>query len=89
MIRVELVRAWRNRCEAATVELADVASVGDALAASGWTVGEEFIGLAIFGVAATQSTALHDGDRVELLRGLLVDPRQARHLRAQRSSKVP
>ncbi|MGV8943993.1 RnfH family protein [Thermomonas sp.] len=85
MIRVELIRAWPSRCEATTVELADDASVGDALAVSGWALGQELIGLAVFGVAATPATRLHEGDRVELLRGLQLDPKQARRLRAQRS----
>lgn len=85
MIRVELIRAWPSRSEALIVELADDACVGDALLASGWTLDAEFIGLGIFGLAATPTTHLHDGDRVELLRGLQVDPKQARRLRAQRS----
>jgi putative ubiquitin-RnfH superfamily antitoxin RatB of RatAB toxin-antitoxin module len=37
------------------------------------------------GVSATPATGLRDGDRVELLRGLQTDPKQARRLRAQRS----
>lgn len=89
MIRVELVRAWQSRCKTTTAELADDASVGDALLASGWTLGTEFTGLAVFGIAATQATGLHDGDRIELLRGLQMDPKQARRLRAQRSGKSP
>lgn len=89
MIRVELVRAWPGRCESTTVELAGVARVGDALAASGWSLDHEFIGLAVFGVAATQATLLHAGDRVELLRGLQLDPKQARRLRARRSGNSP
>ena len=89
MIRVELVRAWPHRCETARVELADQATAGEALKCSGWTLGQEFIGLAVHGVAATPATVLHDGDRVELLRGLQVDPKQARRLRAQRSGKSP
>lgn len=87
MIRVELIRAWPGRSEAITVELADGARVEDALMASGWTLGQELIGLAVFGVAATKATPVRDGDRVELLRGLQVDPKQARRLRAQRSGK--
>ena len=89
MIRVELIRAWPRRCEATTVELADEANVGDALAASGWALDQEFIGLAVFGVAVTPATHLHAGDRVEVLRGLQLDPKQARRLRAQRSGKSP
>jgi putative ubiquitin-RnfH superfamily antitoxin RatB of RatAB toxin-antitoxin module len=87
VIRVELVRAWPCRSDARTIELADGACVGDALAASGWALGPEFIGLAVFGVVATPTTGLRDGDRVELLRGLQIDPKQARRLRAQRSGK--
>lgn len=89
MIRVELVRAWPRRSEATKVELADDASVGDALLASSWSLGTEFIGLAVFGVAASHATMLHDGDRIELLRGLELDPKQARRLRAQRSGTTP
>ncbi len=89
MIRVELVRAWPSRCEATTVELADDSTVADALVASGWTMDHEHIGLAVFGVTAKKATPLHDGDRVELLRGLQLDPKQARRLRAQRGGKSP
>ena len=85
MIRVELIRAWPGRSELTSVELADDARVGDALAASGWKPDPQLIGLAVFGIAATQATPLHDGDRIELLRGLQLDPKQARRLRAQRS----
>lgn len=89
MIRVELIRAWPTRCETITVELADDAHVADALVASGWAPDQDHIGLAVYGVAATRSTPLHDGDRVELLRDLQLDPKQARRLRAQRSGKSP
>ncbi len=85
MIRVELIRAWPSRSEATTVELADGANVEDALKASGWTRDQEHIGLSVFGNAATPATPLHDGDRVELLRGLQLDPKQARRLRALRN----
>jgi putative ubiquitin-RnfH superfamily antitoxin RatB of RatAB toxin-antitoxin module len=38
--------------------------------------------LAVFGRAATPATVLHDGDRIELLRPLLADPKQRRRERA-------
>src|SRR5262245_2687908 len=38
----------------------------------------------IWGRAAALDTALRDGDRVELTRGLLVDPKEARRLRYRR-----
>lgn len=85
MIRVELVRAWPRRHESVAVEVADGASVGDALTAAGWDMDADFTGIAVFGQAATTDTALHAGDRIELLRRLELDPKQARRLRAERA----
>ena len=85
MIRVELVRAWPRRHESVAVEIADGAHVGDALDAAGWRLDAEFTGLAVFGQAATTGTPLHAGDRIELLRRLELDPKQARRLRAERA----
>lgn len=85
MIHVTLVRAWQGRHESIEVDLPPPAQVGDALAASGWSLDGEHVGLAVFGRAATSGTQLHDGDRVELLRGLECDPKQARRLRAARA----
>lgn len=85
MIRVELVRAWPRRHESVTVEVADGAEVRDALEAAGWQLDAEFTGLAVFGQAATAETALNAGDRIELLRRLKLDPKQARRLRAERA----
>jgi putative ubiquitin-RnfH superfamily antitoxin RatB of RatAB toxin-antitoxin module len=42
----------------------------------------EFTAVAVSGVAATPRHVLHEGDRVELLRPLQLDPKQARRLRA-------
>ena len=84
-MRVELVRAWSHRHELRVVELGNGARASDALHAAGWSLDAEFIGLAVFGVAADADTVLHEGDRVELLRALQVDPKQARRLRAARS----
>jgi uncharacterized protein len=41
-------------------------------------------GFSIFGVAAEPGAALRDGDRVELLRPLQADPKEARRQRARR-----
>jgi uncharacterized protein len=43
--------------------------------------------LAIFGVAAHMETLLHDGDRIELLRPLQIDPKEARRKRAESGSE--
>ena len=85
MIRVELVRAWPRRHESVDVEVEEGAQVGDALAAAGWRLDAEFMGLAVVGQAATAGTPLHAGDRIELLRRLELDPKQARRLRAERA----
>ena len=63
------------------------ACVADALRVAGWALGGEFVGVAVSGVAATGATPLHPGDRVELLRPLQLDPKQARRLRAARAKE--
>lgn len=81
-MRVELARAWPRRHELRTVELPDRATVADALRAAGWGEEVENIAAAVFGVVADAATVLHEGDRVELLRPLVVDPKEARRRRA-------
>ena len=88
MIRVALLRAWPQRFEAAMVTLSMGACVGDALDAAGWQLDHEHVGLAIFGQAAKACTILHDGDRVELLRALQLDPKQARRARARKTRQA-
>jgi len=85
MIRIELLRAWPQRFERALIELPDGACVADALLRAGWKLDADFVALAVFGQAANGRTALHDGDRIELLRPLQIDPKQARRARAQNS----
>ena len=80
-IRVEIVRAWPHRAESMSLQLPDGAKVADALAASGWGDGD-CAGVAVFGQRATLEQRLSDGDRVEMLRALQADPKDARRLRA-------
>ena len=80
-IRVEVVRAWPRRNESRSLSLPDGATVGDALAASGWNDADR-AGVAVFGLRATPGQLLADGDRVEVLRGLRADPKDARRRRA-------
>ena len=47
------------------------------------------MGYAIHGQRAELTDQLHDGDRVELLRGLLADPKDARRKRAAGAGKSP
>jgi len=88
-IGVELVRAWPDRCEAFRLRLPEGASVADALAraaAAGFVPAAEAGPgmLAVFGKSATPATRLRDGDRIELLRPLLADPKERRRERAGR-----
>lgn len=83
-MHVELARAWPRHHELRRIELPPGATVADALSAAGWDAGAEGGGVAVFGVAADANTRLRDGDRVELLRPLLLDPKEARRQRAGR-----
>ena len=60
-----------------------VAAARDALAASGF-VDAGHPAVAIHGVIATPDTLLNENDRVEVLRPLLIDPKEARWRRALR-----
>jgi putative ubiquitin-RnfH superfamily antitoxin RatB of RatAB toxin-antitoxin module len=80
---VEIVRAWPRRHERIVVRLADGATVADALRTSGWAV-DGVSGFAVFGQRVLEADPIHDGDRLELLRPLQVDPKDARRRRARR-----
>lgn len=86
-MQVQLLRAWPKRAEHVHVEVKEDACVADALAVAGWQLGAEFVALSVFGVAAQADTHLHAGDRIELLRALQIDPKQARRLRAERAKQ--
>lgn len=73
--------AWPRRFVAVPLALPDGATLGDAVAASGLAL-EGVAGYALHGVRAEADALLHDGDRVELLRPLVVDPKEARRRRA-------
>ncbi|WCE03657.1 RnfH family protein [Pseudoxanthomonas sp. JBR18] len=81
-MRIEVVQARARGYEAVTLTLPEGATVGDAVQASGLGAGPAPAGLAVFGVLATAATPLVDGDRVELLQPLQVDPKEARRRRA-------
>lgn len=92
-LHIEVVHALPERCFAVRVELPAGATVADALEAA--AMPERVPGLvvdparlAVFGRAATPATPLHDGDRVEILRPLLADPKQARRKRAEAAAKL-
>ncbi|GAB2519775.1 RnfH family protein [Lysobacter humi (ex Lee et al. 2017)] len=81
MIEVELLRAWPRRFESCSLRLDVGATVEQAVAAAGWTGGDQ-VAYAVHGVRVSPQSALRDGDRVELLRPLVADPKEARRRRA-------
>lgn len=83
MIRVEVIRAWPRRHASVALQLAEGATVADALAACGLPQ-EGIGGHAVFGERVGPDATLSDGDRLELLQPLLLDPKEARRRRAGR-----
>ena len=81
-MRVEVVLAWARRFEAATLELAEGATVADALVRVDFARGTDVVAHAIHGVQVEAAHPLRDGDRIELLRPLQADPKEARRRRA-------
>ena len=91
-LSVEVVYALPARCWRWPLVLPAGATVADALAAAGLATALPGVvvdpaRLAVFGRTATLDTRLHDGDRVEILRPLLADPKQARRQRAKEAAK--
>ena len=82
-MKVQVVRAWPRRHEAVEVSLAPGSCVRDAVSAAGWGADEQVTGYAVFGAKVSLDAALVEGDRVELLRALTVDPKAARRKRAE------
>lgn len=82
-MKIEVVRAWPRRFDAVALELGEGATLAQALAAAGFDGDAGIVGYAVFGVRADADTVLRDGDRVELLRGLQIDPKEARRRRAE------
>lgn len=76
------------------VEVSEGATVIDAVRASGlldrhpMVDSESGHAFAIFGRAVRPTTVLDAGDRVEVLRPLTIDPKEARRLRAERKARL-
>ena len=92
---MKVVVAWASPASEGSVdvELAEGASVADAIAAcdglalAGIPAG--IAGYAIFGQTARGATTLRDGDRVEITRPLVVDAKSVRLARARLQRAKP
>ncbi len=92
-MRVQVAYADAAREAVAEVDVASGAALDAAVAASGLVerlgLDPAGLGYAIHGQRATPATPLREGDRVELLRPLLADPKAARRVRAQENPLPP
>ncbi len=89
-MKVEVIYALPQQAWSVVLELPDGATASEAVTRSGFATlipgfDEASLGYAIFGKAISAATLLCDGDRLELLRALIADPKQARRRRAKRA----
>lgn len=89
MLRVEVVYALRDRQVLLTLEVEPGTTARVAVERSGILQRHPEVDLArtrlgVFGRVVSSGTPLRDGDRVEIYRPLIANPRQARRERAQR-----
>lgn len=89
MLRVEVVYALRDGQVLLALEVDEETTVKQAIERSG--ILRRFpevdlirVPVGIFGRPARLDARLRDGDRIEIYRPLIADPKQARHARARR-----
>ena len=77
-MRLTLIAAWADHVHEQTIELADGATLGDALVA--FAIGEvSAADVGVWGKSVPLETLLKNGDRIERYRPLIADPKLARH----------
>lgn len=86
--RCVVVYATRERCLQWTVELAETATIGDALAVARASASNEEVpwdhsAVGIFGELCDRGAIPVDGDRIEIYRPLANDPRERRRQRVR------
>jgi putative ubiquitin-RnfH superfamily antitoxin RatB of RatAB toxin-antitoxin module len=82
-MEVEVVYAWPGSQQVVKVRLEPGATVSDAVIASGLATQQQQK-FGIFGKAVPPDTRVAQGDRVEIYRPLLIDPKEARRNRARK-----
>ena len=85
-IRVDVVYALAKEVDAVSVRLPAGATVRDAIVASGIAERRrvDLTAVGVFGRRVTADALLADGDRVEIYRPLLLDPKEQRRQRARK-----
>ena len=92
-MHVEVVYALSGSVDRVVLELAAGATVGDAIRASGLCERRPEIdlgrdGAGVFGKLANLDAPLAEGDRVEIYRPLIVDPKELRRRRVVKPRRV-
>ncbi len=86
-MHVEVLFVNENGVTAKTVEAEEGASAEAVLALTGEKLSQG-AGLAVFGRRIDRTTALHDGDRLEVAGALVCDPKLVRKARAESQGDV-
>jgi len=82
-ICVEVVLAWPDHYVSRHLCLPVGSNVAQALDAAQLNHDARSLAVAIYGVQVQRQQVINDGDRIELLRPLQVDPKESRRRRAQ------
>lgn len=85
-MQVTVVRLDRDEVFVKTLELPEGATLQQAVQEAGWTVGNNQK-LALWNVLKDPQTKISEGDRIEILPALTVDPMTARRLREEKNQK--
>lgn len=80
-MKVEVICATAEAVSAEILDLPEGTPLGEAVRASRFA-STPAAAYAVFGNVANADRVLEDGDRIELLRELVIDPKNARRLRA-------
>ncbi len=91
-MHIEVIYALPTAQHSVHLELEDAATVADALNAIDRIVpfrnlDLEAVAVGVFGRPVVREQILRPGDRVEIYRSLVVDPKEARRQRAARSGR--
>ena len=92
-IRIEVVYALPGVQRLVQVELDSPGTARDAVTASGMAlefpeIDPENLTVGIFGRKSKPDSALCDGDRVEIYRALIADPKESRRRRAEHAKRL-
>ncbi|PJK12553.1 RnfH family protein [Lysobacteraceae bacterium NML120232] len=87
-MKIEVLAVWPECVESRELEVNPGICAAEAAAISGLLAGFPLAGMAVFGKRASDTTVLHEGDRLELLRALVADPKQSRRKRAEAAAQI-